>query len=393
MTNFNLKLQSLENQYNINNKEGFNIFNVMHHKFDERRLHSRFIATLLNPKGTHHKKNLFLNKFLEIIDLPTLKDSEHIEVLPDVETKKEWENIDIFIKAGNRLIIIENKIFAGDSNKKLEEGIYQAQLVNYFEKVQSTFNLNGESINQSVTLIYLTPNRKAPSLLHQIEELNLNLHLIDYIQTVPLWLKSCLSNLEDSYLKSAIKQYLELVTSITNDIEFTFKFRELISENLNEAFDIVQIPKTNINYEFTHVKWHTVHEFWQSLAFEINKNFDVACKCPSNKLITTLTHTNAKRNLLLEFDYKGQHIYIANDVKGFTWGIINPKIDVIVLKKFGFKILENKVWKNILGLENITFSNFQNINTFSLIKYTNREKVINLIISELLSVLKLKHSF
>ena len=53
-------------------KEGdfFNVFNTIGLRTEEVRLHSAFIAELLNPKGSHGLSYHFLQTFLEIIDLP-----------------------------------------------------------------------------------------------------------------------------------------------------------------------------------------------------------------------------------------------------------------------------------------------------------------------------------
>ncbi|MBX0332941.1 PD-(D/E)XK nuclease family protein [Pontibacter sp. HSC-14F20] len=58
------KYQKLEKQ------EGFNIFSVLRSHSDEVRVHSRFIAELLNPKGSHGQGTLFLNLFLNELEFP-----------------------------------------------------------------------------------------------------------------------------------------------------------------------------------------------------------------------------------------------------------------------------------------------------------------------------------
>ena len=50
--------------------EFFNIFNVIGLSSEEVRLHSAFIAELLNPQGSHGVGNLFLKEFLKLLDLP-----------------------------------------------------------------------------------------------------------------------------------------------------------------------------------------------------------------------------------------------------------------------------------------------------------------------------------
>ena len=45
--------------------EFFNIFNTLGLRTEEVRLHSAFLAELLNPQGTHGLSSLFLEAFLK----------------------------------------------------------------------------------------------------------------------------------------------------------------------------------------------------------------------------------------------------------------------------------------------------------------------------------------
>ena len=46
----------------------FNVFNIIGLRTEEVRLHSAFIADLLNPQGSHGLSYRFLQAFLEIIE-------------------------------------------------------------------------------------------------------------------------------------------------------------------------------------------------------------------------------------------------------------------------------------------------------------------------------------
>ena len=58
-------------QYQMNQKmrglNDFNIFTTLLSVHDEVRLHSRFLAAMLNPKGSHAQGSLFLKLFLQPI--------------------------------------------------------------------------------------------------------------------------------------------------------------------------------------------------------------------------------------------------------------------------------------------------------------------------------------
>ena len=45
-------------------KHAFNIFSILRHEDDEVNLHSRFIAELLDPQGTHGMGMAFLERWL-----------------------------------------------------------------------------------------------------------------------------------------------------------------------------------------------------------------------------------------------------------------------------------------------------------------------------------------
>ncbi len=102
--------------------ENFNIFCVLGIEDKEVKLHSRFIAKLLDPKGSHDQKTEFLKMFLEQVVKPLTPDSlpeesktkVHQEYYIDLKhidgEKSTGGRIDIFLTDGTRHISIENKI-------------------------------------------------------------------------------------------------------------------------------------------------------------------------------------------------------------------------------------------------------------------------------------------
>lgn len=127
--------QILRDKYQKN--ESFNLFKVLRGSSDEVRLHSRFIAELLDPKGSHGLGIEFLSYFVsEILGQKNF----------DVESafvQKEWNDIDILIRnQQGQAIIIENKIYAEDQDNQLNR---------YFNIVN---DLKFEAKN--INIIYLT---------------------------------------------------------------------------------------------------------------------------------------------------------------------------------------------------------------------------------------------
>ena len=90
----------------------YNVFDVLETKEVK---HSKFIASLLDPKGLHYQGDLFLREFINACGISDFGlDTSNAQVY------REYENIDIYITDGNKHIIIENKICdANDQDKQI----------------------------------------------------------------------------------------------------------------------------------------------------------------------------------------------------------------------------------------------------------------------------------
>jgi hypothetical protein len=107
--------------------EAFNVFEVLKLQRNEVRLHSSFIATLLNPKGPHGLSSKPLDCFLRTMEA---EDILHDLATVNVETEKNIGTISKNGEVGGRMdivltdkynnaIVIENKIDAKDQPKQL----------------------------------------------------------------------------------------------------------------------------------------------------------------------------------------------------------------------------------------------------------------------------------
>ena len=111
--------------------EYFNIFSVLRLETKEVRLHSAFLAELLNPEGSHGLGKQFLELFLNMVvrknkeesfDFETEKPKVYVEYYIGIisEDKKSGGRIDLLIEDGKgNAVIIENKINAGDQEYQL----------------------------------------------------------------------------------------------------------------------------------------------------------------------------------------------------------------------------------------------------------------------------------
>ena len=117
--------------------ESFNLFKSLNQSTNEL-IHSRMIAELLNPKGSHGKGAFFLNRFMSLYDFEFTFDIESVSVFTEFDIGPISKNytsggrIDILITdANNHALIIENKIYSTDQKKQLLRYANYAKSKNY----------------------------------------------------------------------------------------------------------------------------------------------------------------------------------------------------------------------------------------------------------------------
>lgn len=209
--------------------EFFNVFNTIGLRTEEVRLHSAFIAELLNPKGSHGLSHRFLQAFLEVIEISDgyinycqCEQNDIVErvIGPVNDMGTEGGRIDIIIEDGNHAVIIENKIYASDQKN---------QMLRYNNYAKKEFP-NGYK------LVYLSLDG------HEPDDCSLGkdeYKVISYEKEIVEWLEKCYTISEGKPLvQSVIKQYSELVKQITNT-DMDTKYRE-------ELLSIMLSPENTI---------------------------------------------------------------------------------------------------------------------------------------------------
>lgn len=207
--------------------EAFNIFSVIGVQRKEVRLHSAFLAELLNPQGSHGLGDRFLVAFL---DNTLGKQNHSIEtksanVVPEYvigpisEDGKRGGRIDILLTdKKNNAIIIENKIDASDQEN---------QLLRYYNYAKDK--------KLSYDLIYLTKEGNKASDYSTNGE-NVDYRCISYRYNIISWLEYC-EQIADKYplIRETIHQYIINLKEILN-----------IMDNKNEnALLEVMVEKEN----------------------------------------------------------------------------------------------------------------------------------------------------
>lgn len=204
--------------------ERFNIFEVLNLETNETRTHSAFLSELLNPNGSHGAGDRFLRAFLKSIDC--FKDWEFNTADAEVEIeyhtgftndgKTNGGRIDILIESNNKLIIIENKIYAGDQEN---------QLLRYHKFAES----------HDHKLLYLTLDGKEASeySTNGCLESGKDYFPIGYNAEIIVWLNSCIAEASRyPLIRETIIQYLNLIKKITNKDMDTKSREELLDTML-----------------------------------------------------------------------------------------------------------------------------------------------------------------
>lgn len=378
---FIAELNTISVKYGLSNYHQFNLFRTMYKMTEEKNLHSRFIAFLLNPKGTHGKDTVFLKLFLEAFELPEF-DLDGVVVTPNEQAKKEEDNIDILITNKlNQAIIIENKIFAGDSDK-LDLVVDDLYPKNHFSKYQMPRYYDivvNYKAKQVISILYLTIDGKKPKFYNEFPaEVNWEQLIVckEYLKHIQHWLSACLDFLiEDSDLKRSIAQYKLATLEFLNDIKLASELKALTSQHLKAGYDfwINQHIKNVENVDlvlaqFKHVKWHTIFDFYTLLREQLTIAFGMPVNAIDKEKITAITHRNSKTKIILTFEKNGSNYYVCNDQNGFSIGLIkeNKTKDDYVL------LFDNKY----------AYFDFKQKEVFNLIKLVESKKIINVIITK-----------
>ncbi len=192
--------------------ENFNIFSVLQMERNEVKTHSRFIAELLNPKGSHEQKDVFLKKFVELIKIENFDTTSAI-VKVEFSIGKKMEDsggrLDIKIKdSKNKIILIENKIDAP-------------------EQVNQLTRYNNYAPND--TLLFLTLEGQESKDINIPSE---KYRCISYKSDILNWLEECRKEATNiPLLRESITQYMYLIKKLTGQ-NINTKMSEEIAEKI-----------------------------------------------------------------------------------------------------------------------------------------------------------------
>lgn len=194
----------------IKDGDTFNVFSILGLQSYEVRTHSAFIGELLSPTGSHGCNDKLLAAFLKSV--PALADfvfnTKNAEVTLEAsigttnKTMTEGGRIDLLIKSGNKVIVIENKIYADDQKNQMKR--YQNFCQQYDDYRLLYLNLDG-----------IEPSED--SIVDMV--LDEDYHIISFSEDILYWLEQCKKVCKNRMLVlSSIVQYSNLIKELTNQM-------------------------------------------------------------------------------------------------------------------------------------------------------------------------------
>ena len=214
----------------------FNVFSALNMCSDEMRLHSRLLATLLNPKASHGLGNEFLKLFLIALGLPedyiTYCKEQIVERTIGEVTETTGGRIDIILEDRGHAVIIENKIYAGDQPN---------QLLRYHNYGVKTFGEN------NFKLVYLTLYGSDPSP-YSLGGEHFEFIKLSYAQDILKLLEDFVPTQPQKPVHSTIEDYITIIKQLTDQDMDTEYQQSIINEAIDEKYidatlELLQLTK------------------------------------------------------------------------------------------------------------------------------------------------------
>ena len=247
--------------------ENFNVFKILGLSTSEVRLHSAFLAELLNPNGEHGAGDKFLKIFIEEISHKSDGYNNHdfvFDTLSVKEVKVEKDIGPVEDEHGGRIdicledekgcyVIIENKIYAGDQSKQMKR---------YWNYAQEMCNKN----TNKYRLIYLTLDGHEPSEDSLVDLQSEAYICLSYNHDIIPWLNRCVElSVRQPLIRETIIQYIDILKILT--------YRDMVNSNellkvmsKEENLDSVFVIANNLNGMICNIINNTLHPQLLNLA-------------------------------------------------------------------------------------------------------------------------------
>lgn len=235
----NLKLETLLNKIEglkkkFSKQDEFNAYHIFRLK-DKEVMHSRFIKSLLNPNENHGFKDDFLKLFLKKINVENFNTDFVMTECEKNTHNNRYIDIAIENKTSRQMIIIENKIRAGDLDN---------QLFDYYKYGMELYDKKSENI----FIIYLTPYGNLyskNSFPKENEQPKNKIKCISYEIDILEWLNECLEHIgnKEKRIYVCIEMYIELILKTINRDKYMKEILKYLAENPSQmavAIDTVK---------------------------------------------------------------------------------------------------------------------------------------------------------
>jgi len=228
----------------------FNIFSILGMERLECQTHSAFIFELLNPRGSHGQKYIYLREFVNhTLDVKDF-DFKNIKVERERAIGK-WGRIDLVIEDEESLIIIENKIDAGDQPDQLKR---------YWEFAKRS--------KKKFKIYYLTLEGREPSE-ESLGYSEIEVICLSYQDHILSWLKRIIGVGKTPILPSVretILQYIKLIEKLAGKVgnSMNTELKDLLLQSNNLALmqqleQVLPYAKAEIEYKFWERFYETIH--------------------------------------------------------------------------------------------------------------------------------------
>ncbi|MBC5772792.1 PD-(D/E)XK nuclease family protein [Pontibacter sp. KCTC 32443] len=233
------KVEDISHKYSTQAEKGINLFSLLRSHSDEVHLHSKFIAELLNPNGSHGQGRLFLDKFIQLC-------GGNVVDFASPNIKREYRKIDILVRSGSNAIVVENKIWAPDQERQLE-------------RYHNTMIAEGAT----PLLVYLTVDGRTPDEYTRGALSKDEIKTISYKEDILKWIEDCKQEVTNvPYLHETLQQYENIIRKITGTTMNDKETDEVI-ELLKQEDHILNAAK--IVESWNKVKIQAEWNFWKEL--------------------------------------------------------------------------------------------------------------------------------
>lgn len=391
------KLDIIKKKYDEHEaqKDQFNVFSALRENYNEVKLHSRFISSLLSWTTNNHYS--FLDEFITIVESRFKYEADSLEIYPSYEDKSEYKDIDILLidRTTKYAIIIENKIYAPDSNHR-EEG--------QLEKYYRTINEDEKIPEENIEVFYLTldghdPSDESVSTKNHYPRLKEIVQCISYSGQIKGWLTQCVKNAYDKpFQRETLLQYIKLINGMTNhsEQEEQLEIVRLIGESESNS-NSAKLLIDNIR----HIHWHIISIFWNALSNELSSYGYQILHKPTEEDFDSIIHMGIRK--------KNQaHLFIDIVVKDYVIRIeeyINTPINYGIKKDKRIKKNYIQAFNSLIKQENSKYQSdeeffifayhslqsnilfdsweIENDATFNLIRADFRNKIIQIIVDDI----------